>query len=184
MVGMPASGWLTVPADAVAAAILLFAACAKLVSPVALSRSLRQMTDARALSSPATARAVGLAEAAVAFGLLIESVRLAASGLLCLLGLSFVALGTLGRLRKVNEPCGCFGAASQQPLGIQNIVLGLLLAAVGVANLVTADRLTDDVRAAPPLLAAALLLLACLLTGRRVLRGSPPQLALVQGPLN
>lgn len=183
MVGMPASGWLTVPADAVAAAILLFAACAKLVSPDALSRSLRRLTDARALSSHTAARAVGVAEAAVAFGLLIESVRLAASGLLCLLGLCFVALGTLGRLRKVDEPCGCFGAVSQRPLGAQNIVLGLLLAAVGVANLVTADRLTDDVRAAPPLLAAALLCLACMLTGRGLVRGRQPQLLLAQGPL-
>jgi hypothetical protein len=175
MVGMPASGWLTVPADAIAASILLFAACAKLVSPDALARSLNRLTSAGlggrvSSAGHAVVRAIAVAEVVVAFGVLIEPIRFVASALLCLLGLSFAALGVLGRVRRVDEPCGCFGAASQQPLGIQNIVFGLLFTLIGVANLVTADQLTDDVRAAPPLLAAGLLCSASVITGRSLLR--------------
>jgi len=174
---MPASGWFTVPADAIAAAILLFAACAKLVAPNALARSLEQLTGRPAFSGRATVRLIGAAEVLIAFGLLLEPSRLVASGLLCLLGLSFAALGGIGRARKVNEPCGCFGASSQQPLGMQNIVFGLLFLVIGVANLATADRLTDDVRAAPPLLAAGLLCVACAAAGRSLLSGRQPGLA-------
>jgi hypothetical protein len=172
---MPASGWFTVPADALAAAVLLFAAAAKLVSPDPLARSLRRLTRTPSLSSHVAVRGVGGIEVAVAFGMLIEPIRLAASVLLCLLGLSFAALGGLGRARKVAEPCGCFGLSSQQPLGSRNIAAGLLLIAIGAANLATADRLIGDVRAAPPLLAAALLCLACAATGRSLLRARQPE---------
>jgi hypothetical protein len=167
---MPASGWFTVPADAVAAAILLFAASAKLVAPAPLARALHRLTNSTLLSRPATARAIGGLEAAVALVLLIEPVRLAGSVLLCLLGSSFAALGAVGRVRKADEPCGCFGMTSRQPMGIRNIVLGLLLVLIGAINLATADRLTGDTRAAPVLLAAGLLCLTCAITGRGLLR--------------
>jgi hypothetical protein len=172
---MPASGWFTVPADAIAAAVLLFAAAAKLVSPDALARSLRRLTDAPVLSGQVAVRVIGGIEVAVAFGMLIEPIRLATSVLLCLLGLSFAALGGFGRARKVAEPCGCFGLSSQQPLGSRNIAAGLLFIAIGGANLAIADRLTGDVRAAPPLLAAGLLCLACAATGRSLLRARQPE---------
>ncbi len=167
---MPASAWITVPADVVAATILLYAASTKLVAPDALARVLHRLTNSPALSSAATVRTVGTIEAVVALLLLFEPSRLPASALLVLLGLSFAALGTVGWVRKLDEPCGCFGAASQQPLGVRNVLLGLLFAVVGAANLATADRLAGDNRAAPPLLAAALLCLACLGTGRELLQ--------------
>ncbi|HJQ03778.1 MAG TPA: MauE/DoxX family redox-associated membrane protein [Jatrophihabitans sp.] len=169
---MAGNSWLLVAGNAVAASILLFASSAKLVSPDALSRSLLRLTGRSTMSSRQLVRAIGVIEAVIALGILVEPLRMTASGLLGLLGLAFIVLGITGRIRKVDEPCGCFGAASQQPLGNQNVALGLLVGIVGVANLVTAQQLSDNARTAVPMLAAALLCLACIFTGRSVLKSA------------
>ncbi|HET6210169.1 MAG TPA: hypothetical protein VFD94_07295, partial [Jatrophihabitans sp.] len=54
----------------------------------------------------------------------------------------------------------------------QNIVLGLLVGLVGVANLATARALPSDGRTAAPILAAALLCLLCIVTARPLLRAA------------
>jgi hypothetical protein len=167
---MAGSSWLLVAGDAAAASILLFAACAKLVSPQPLSRSLMRLTGRPALSSRAVVRALGLFETVIALGVLIEASRLTAGVLLAMLGLAFIALGVTGRARKVDEPCGCFGATSQQPLGNQNIALGVLIGVVGIANLLPAHPLPDSARSAAPILAATLLCLICIVTGRSVMQ--------------
>lgn len=166
---MAGSSWILLAGNAIVASILLLAASAKLVSPLALSRSLMQVTGRSALSSSTVVRAIGVLEAAIALGVLIAPVRQTAAVLLAMLGLSFLALGIAGRLRDADEPCGCFGATSQQPLGYQNIGLGLVVGAVGVANLVISYQPSDNARAAAPILTAVLLCLACIVTGRPVL---------------
>ena len=167
---MAGSWWVLVAGNAVAASILLFASSAKLVSPDALSRSLLRLTGRPTMSSRQLVRAIGVIEAAIALGILIEPLRLTASVLLALLGLAFIGLGIAGRVRQVDEPCGCFGTASQQPLGNQNIALGLLVGTVAVANLVTAHQLSESARTAAPILTAALLCLTCIVTGRSVIK--------------
>ncbi|MGI8665698.1 MAG: MauE/DoxX family redox-associated membrane protein [Jatrophihabitans sp.] len=162
--------WILTAGNAVAASILLFAAFAKLASPQILSRTLLRLTDRPAMSSREVVRAVGLVEAAAAFGLLVEPARRTAGLVLVLLGIAFVSLGVIGRIRKVDEPCGCFGAASQQPLGYQNIVLGALIGAAGAANLVASGQLSDDARAGAPLIAAGMLCVICLITNRSTMR--------------
>jgi hypothetical protein len=166
---MAGSSWILLAGNAIVASTLLLAASAKLVSPLALSRSLTQVTGRAALSSREVVRGIGILEAAIALGVLIEPVRPTSAVLLAVLGLSFLALGIAGRVRDANEPCGCFGAASQRPLGYQNVGLGLVICAVGVANLLISYQPSDDARAAAPILTAALLCLACMVTGRSVL---------------
>ncbi|HEX4728494.1 MAG TPA: MauE/DoxX family redox-associated membrane protein [Jatrophihabitans sp.] len=170
---MTGSLWIVMAGNAVAAAILLFAASAKLVAPDVLGRSLLRLTGRPALAGRAPVRAIGLLELALALGLLVEPVRQPASALVLLLGLAFIAAGIAGRIRKVEEPCGCFGAQSRQPMGYQNIVLGLLVGLVGTANLATAQALSQHGRTAAPILAAALLCGICIVTGRSVLRAAP-----------
>lgn len=171
---MIASQWIVVAGNAVAASVLLFASFTKLVSPDALGRSLLRLTNRQTLSSVEVVRTIGVGEAVIATALLIEPARLTASLLLGLLGLSFMALGITGRIRKVDEPCGCFGAASQQPLGNQNIVLGVLIAAIGAINLQHAGQLSDSARATAPILTAGLLCLICLATSRSSMRPRQP----------
>lgn len=166
---MAASSWILLAGNAIVASILLLAASAKLVSPLALSRSLMQVTGRSTLSSREVVRGIGVLEAAIALGVLIEPVRPTAAVLLAVLGLSFLALGIAGRVRDADEPCGCFGATSQQPLGYQNVWLGLVVGAVGVANLFLSYQPSDNARAAAPILTAVLLCLACLVIGRPVL---------------
>lgn len=170
---MTSSLWIVVAANAVAAAVLLFAASAKLVAPDVLGRSLLRLTGRPALAGRGPVRAIGVLELVLALGLLVEPVRLAVSGLVVLLGLIFIVAGIAARVRKVDEPCGCFGALSQQPMGYQNIGLGLLVGLVGTANLATAPPLPQDGRTAAPILAAALLGGICIVTGRSVLRAAP-----------
>lgn len=167
---MAGNWWVLVAGNAVAASILLIAASAKLVSPDPLSRSLLRLTGRSAMSSRRVVRAIGVVEAVVALGVLVEPIRLTASVLLGLLGAVFIGVGITGRVRRVDEPCGCFGATSQQPLGKQNIALGLLIGIVGVANLVATDQLSENARTAAPILTATLLCLTCILAGRPVLK--------------
>ncbi len=170
---MTGSLWIVLAGNAVAAAVLLFAASAKLVAPDVLGRSLLRLTGRPALAGRGPVRAIGVLELVLALGLLVEPIRLPASGLVVLLGLAFIAAGVAARVRKVDEPCGCFGALSQQPMGYQNIALGLLVGLVGVANLMTAQPLSEHGRTATPILAAALLCGICIVTGRSVLRAAP-----------
>lgn len=173
---MPADQWVLVSADAVVATVLLYAALAKLAAPAPLGRSLLKLTNSSRLAGPEAVRAIGVIEALVAVGLLVEPVRTSASGLLILLGLAFISLGISGRARHIDEPCGCFGAASQQPLGNQNIVLGVLIAIVGALNLASSVQLSHDARAAGPILTAGLLSLASIATWHAVSRQRPDQL--------
>lgn len=170
---MATNGWLIVLANALAASILLFAALTKLAAPAPLGRSLQKLTSSATLSSHVAVRAIGVLEATIAFAVLINPIRAAAGLALGLLGLTFVSLGVVGRVRRIDEPCGCFGAASQQPLGTQNIVLGALLVAIAVSNLTSNVQLSQDARAAAPIITAGLLGLAGIATGRSVQRRIP-----------
>jgi len=165
-----------VAANAVGAAVLLFAAFAKFASPQLLARSLHKLTGRNALSSTTTVRVIGAMETVVAFGLLPSATRLIAATVLVLLGLSFVSLGIVGRARRIDEPCGCFGALSQQPLGNQNIVLGVVLALIGAQNLRFTDALSHDAAAAGPILAAGLLGLASIAMSRSTMSSRADEL--------
>jgi hypothetical protein len=131
-------------ANTAAAAVLLNAGVAKLVSPAPLGRALREVLPANApvldrlAGTRAFGRLVGAAEIAAALGLLLAATRVPAAFATALLGGAFAALGTAGLLRRSVKPCGCFGMAGKQRLGASNIVLGLALILLAPLNAVAA----------------------------------------------
>lgn len=126
---MSLGDWALAAGAAVAAAVLVNAGVAKLVSP-------GQLRHAAAEVSPLGARHVGTrlvrgfgaAELMSGVLLLIAPVRLPAAVATTVLGACFAALGALGLGRGSSVPCGCFGATSARPLGWTNIWLGAGLA--------------------------------------------------------
>jgi hypothetical protein len=129
--------------NAVAAAILVNAAAAKLVAPERLATALRQLAPASiagwiGLDGEGTgagiARTAAGVEAAAAVGLLVPEVRVPAAALLALLGACFAALGLAGSVRGGTAPCGCFGVDSDRPLGAANVVGGLAMVGLAALN--------------------------------------------------
>ena len=152
---MTGSLWIVVAGNAVAAAVLLFAASAKLVAPDVLGRSLLKLTGRPGLAGRGPVRAIGLLELVFALGLVAEPVRYVRP-----LGRSSVYLRD-----SAAWPTGLAGLRSNHDF--------LLVGLVGAANLVTTQPLTEQGRTAAPILAAGLLCGICIVTGRSVLRVAP-----------
>jgi hypothetical protein len=112
----------------VLAALLVFAALAKVTSPDETRRSFRRL----GVPNPdGAARLVPLPELAAA--VLLVAVP-AVGGIATLMLLAFFSTFLVGRLRAgVVAPCACFGAASAQPLSwlavARNAALGVLAVA-------------------------------------------------------
>jgi len=169
--------WFLAVANAGIAALLLFAATAKLASPSALGQTLRVLTGVPASGRTSVVRVIGGTEAVVAVCLTIPVLRVLSALAVAVLGVAFIVVGTLARVRHLEEPCGCFGAATDSAPGLVNIVLGLAALADSVLDLVIRPAVTVAYREALPIGAACALLLACVaawsLTGRRSSRLSP-----------
>lgn len=131
-------GWLVTGIDSVAAAVFLNAGVAKLVAPDRLRTALAELATGIGRVAGVTAlRAFAVAELVVAACLLPPAIAAAAAVAASALGLCFCVVGVLGLLSGSKEPCGCFGASGQRPLGWTNIGVGLALAAVAPLNLIS-----------------------------------------------
>jgi hypothetical protein len=122
--------------NSLVAALLLFASSAKLVSPAILARSLFLLTQRKSLSAVAAVRAIGVAEAFVAVGLMLPTLRLESAAALGIFGIAFSLSGVLARIRHLQEPCGCFGVISHRPLGWLNVILGAMIICDSILNFI------------------------------------------------
>jgi hypothetical protein len=169
---MGLSVWTLVLASAASAALLLNGGVAKLLFPAQSARALAELfpvvTSGRL---PRIVRGFAVAEIAVALALLIAPVRPAAAVVALALGLCFVALGILGRVRSVSLACGCFGESGRHPLGWANVGYGAVLGlTVPLSRL--ARWQAGPYTAAGPVLAAACAILLCLWLNRREATGA------------
>jgi hypothetical protein len=123
----------------VAAAVLLLAGVAKLLSPAATAEGLR---DAGLPGSPLVARGLGVAEVLVGAAALLVGGRVAGAGLAA----AYLAVTAVAwRQRRAGADCGCFGVSGTP-------VSGVHLGVNGVAVLVAAGSLVVG----PPSLPAVL----------------------------
>jgi hypothetical protein len=81
-------------------------------------------------------RAAAGIELTAALAISAQHLRVAAWVITGMLGVCFAALGMAGLLTRSARPCGCFGAKSDRPLGIPNMVAGSALLTLAVVNLV------------------------------------------------
>jgi hypothetical protein len=131
------SAWLLPAINAGAASLLLNSGIAKTISPGPPLRALAEVSPAlEKYLGKVALRGVGVAEIAVAAALLLAPLRLPAAIAALALGAGFALLGLLGILRGSKAPCGCFGASSRRPLGWANVLLGIVVACAGPANIV------------------------------------------------
>lgn len=126
---MRSADWALAVAAAAAAAVLVNAGAAKLVSPGQLRLAVAELWSPSGRQLPAAlVRGFGAAEFAAGAGLLIAPARLAAAIVTAVLGACFATLGVFGLARGSSVSCGCFGAAGVRSLGWTNIGLGAGLA--------------------------------------------------------
>ena len=162
--------WAPAAFDAVASALLINAGVAKLVAPGPLERAVAEvLAAARGIIGKPVVRGLGVVELTVAVALLVRSARPAAAIACSLLGCCFVSVGILGVLRRSGVPCGCFGGASQQPLGWANVGLGALLALVWPVNALIGPVTVQAYTTAAVLLASIGSAIVCLWLNRRLL---------------
>lgn len=164
---MLADGWWVLAVNAAAAALLVNSGVVKLVSPAPLRRALRELAPVAGGRVPdPVVRAAGVFEVLAAGGLLATGTRILAAVVIACLGVTFALLGAAGLARRSTTACGCFGQASERPLGATNIVVGLALVAVLPLNAMAAAG--DPAQAV--LLAALGTLLLCLWLNQALLR--------------
>ncbi len=102
------------------------------------------LDDYRLLPFPARtfhALIVGLAEAAIGVGMLIEQIRAtaAAAGMVMLIAYA-LAIGVNLLRGRSDVDCGCAGPASHQPISWHLVARNILLATMAAATLVTAPE--------------------------------------------
>lgn len=138
------------------ALLLVAAGASKLRAPAAAAAALASLGVASRSSRP-LARALGLAEVAVGFSVLLSGRRVALVTLL-LAQLGFVAV-TAVLLRRPLVPCGCFGAphapATRAGLATNALATAVVAAAVFAPPAPLAETLIDQ-----PLAAATVTLLS------------------------
>jgi hypothetical protein len=156
--------WTVILFNSLVAALLLFASFAKLVSPAMLARTLFLMTNRESLSTATMVRAIAVAEAASAIGIMVPVLRLAAAAAIGVLGVAFTVSGVAARVRHVEEPCGCFGAVSRQPIGLLNVSFGVVIIADAVFNFVIRGNLVAEYAAKAPAFTGILICAICLIT--------------------
>jgi DoxX-like family len=129
-------------AKSLAAAVLLVAGTGKLVQPrpttQALSEVLRRKVPRSAVSTAAACELVTAAG-------LLASGQVGRAALASTIGLGsvFLGIGLLGRIRRTEESCGCFGVASRHPFGLRTIASGALFVSLAVFALIDPDPSTN-----------------------------------------
>jgi len=131
-------------AVSVGAAILLNASVSKGVSPSRLAAAMAELVPSiRILHRPGISRGLAIEEA-VTVVLLVWSPRsVVVPGLVLVLGGFFLAAGIGGRLRGSREPCGCFGALREAPMGWANAGMGIGFIGLGILILTTSAPVQD-----------------------------------------
>ncbi len=167
---MQTAQWTIVLGNSLVAGLLLFASFAKIVSPAALSRTLLVLTQLESLSTVSVVRTIGLAEFLVAIGIMIPDLRLAAAASLGALGVAFAFSGVMARIRRVAEPCGCFGLATRQPLGLLNVFFGAVLVAAAALNFIIRENLAAQYTVKLPVFTGMLLCAICIALRPRAAR--------------
>jgi hypothetical protein len=158
IVGM-AGWWWLVALNAATAALLLIAGIGKLYSPTQLGRALREVLPVPAdLGLMAVAiRLLAAVELASGVGLLIPGVRIWAAASTAVLGIGFVAFGTIGWVRHSHTSCGCLALSDGRPLGPANVIVGAAVSAIALANVFqTVPSSSERNFAEPAALAATL----------------------------
>lgn len=115
--------------------MFLQAGSAKIVRPDISAKALAEVLPLRPGSLRWMTRVTAIVEVATVFAVVTPPVRPAGLVLVGLLGVAFAALGLAGMLTGSSEPCGCFGAQNEKPLGMANVLSGLVFAAVAAASL-------------------------------------------------
>ncbi|WP_345131595.1 MauE/DoxX family redox-associated membrane protein [Dactylosporangium darangshiense] len=109
-------------------AMLLRAGVGKLTVPAPLGAALAELTGREAV--PASfVRVVAVVELALALLVPFAGRFAVVQAVAALLGLSFAAIGVVGKTRRTRKPCGCFGTTSGGSFGGANILAGLALMA-------------------------------------------------------
>jgi len=131
-------GWTLVGGDAVIAALLIRSSALKAVTPDLIADALAELSRGRWRPSSMAMRAVAGIELAAALAITAPSLRVVAWVITGLLGICFVVLGAAGLLTGSTQPCGCFGAESDRPLGVPSVLAGTALLTLAAINIVDA----------------------------------------------
>jgi hypothetical protein len=142
-VGTILPSWLVAALNAGAATLLINAGVLKIASPDPLKDALGELARGRILPvGRSLVRVAATAEIAAAFLLLEAHTRIPATYAVAFLGLCFVGLGIAGTMRHSTLPCGCLGGRGTTPLGVENVVLGMVLVADLPVNVLAASSPT------------------------------------------
>lgn len=132
--------WLSVTVWA--GAWLLTAGLRKLVVPQSLSTALDELLGSAADRS-LIVRCFAVGEVIVAVSLVTPFTAIAFYGCVAL-GVLFVGFGTAGRVRNLQEPCGCYGPRGKTPLGLPAVGAGFLFLLVGIGRQLAAPLQSDE----------------------------------------
>ena len=141
------------------AGTLLCAGAAKLAVPAHLGRALGGLLPAVRARAVPLVRLVATAEIATAVALSVPATRDVGATAAAALGAAFAIVGAVAAGRRTRSPCGCFGRAQGKPLGVRNVVFGLVVIAGAVLLLADGSGGWSGQDALPVLAAAAVTLL-------------------------
>lgn len=169
---MTDGSWVVLLINAAAAATLIVAAIAKIVSPAGMRIAVSELLRSpRWLNADLGVRAFAACELIVAGLLFATTTRVVGGCLAACLGALFAAAGAMGIIRGGTASCGCLGSYENKPLGARNIVIGAAMIVLAPVNiLVSAGSYGASEYARGMLLAGALLtLVLCLWVNRVVI---------------
>ncbi|MFE6930904.1 MauE/DoxX family redox-associated membrane protein [Streptomyces sp. NPDC057699] len=129
------SYWAMLLMNSGVAAVFLRSAAAKAVSPGVAASAVHELLGGRRRPAEGIVQLFALLEVVTVALLVAPATRTVAHVITGALGTLFVVMGTAGKLRGSDRPCGCFGIADSKPLGMTNILSGLGFVAVAVAGL-------------------------------------------------
>lgn len=120
--------------NAIAAAVLIVAATAKLADPAQLVRALGELGDLPGVATTSV-RLFAAAELAVAFLLVTPVTAVGGAAGTAALGIAFAAAGIFGMSRGSTVGCGCFGREHGGALGSANVVIGIMFVVIATATI-------------------------------------------------
>lgn len=164
---MSLTGWILVSCDALIAALLVRSSALKAVTPDRTADALAELSRGRWRPSGMVMRAVAGTELAAALAITAPSLRIAAWVITGMLGMCFLVLGAAGLLKGSTQPCGCFGAESDRPLGVPSVLAGSVFLTLAVVNIADAGDAEMAGAHAGVALVAAIILLAWTLAAHR-----------------
>nr|WP_163506428.1 MauE/DoxX family redox-associated membrane protein [Fodinicola acaciae] len=115
--------------------MFLQAGAAKIVRPGISAKALAEVLPLRAESLRWLTKLTAVAELATVLAVVLPPVRPAGLVLAGTLGLLFAVLGLAGLVTGSSEPCGCFGTQNGKPLGMANVLTGLVFVVVSAVSL-------------------------------------------------